>query len=69
MSSPRPESRPEAATPVDDVRRIRERLSGEFGNDVRRLGEHARKVAEEYRDKLGLQVGTPTSDRTSAEKR
>lgn len=47
-------------TPVDDVRRVRERLSAEFGNDVHRLAEHARKVAEEYREKLGLKpVATP----------
>ncbi len=48
-------------TPVDDVRRVRERLSAEFGNDVQKLAEHARRVAEEYRTKLGLR--TPKSDR------
>lgn len=49
-------------TPVDDIRRVRERLSAEFGNDVDRLAEHARKVAEEYRSKLGLKRVPPPSE-------
>jgi len=62
MNGTESESRRDAATPVDDVRRVRERLSREFGNDVRQLGEHARKVAEEYRGKLGLKTA-PVSNR------
>lgn len=43
-------------TPVDDVRRVRERLSAEFSNDVEKLADHARSVAEAYRIKLGLKL-------------
>lgn len=41
-------------TPVDDVRRVRIRLSEETGNDIHRLAEHARKVTEALWEKLGL---------------
>ncbi len=41
-------------TVVDDVRRVRERLSAETGNDVNRLADRARETAEKLRDKLGL---------------
>lgn len=41
-------------TPVDDVRRVREKLSRETGNDVNRLADRAREVAERLRDSLGL---------------
>lgn len=50
-------------TSVDDIRRVRERLSAEFDNDVDRLAEHARKVAENYREKLGFKrVMPPNQD-------
>jgi len=42
------------ATPVDDVRLVREKLSGECGNDVNCLADRARKTAESLREKLGL---------------
>ena len=54
MSNVEPVIRKQEETPVDDVRRVREKLSAEFGNDVEKLAEHARKVADEYRTKLGL---------------
>ncbi|MBI2434496.1 MAG: hypothetical protein HYV26_16685 [Candidatus Hydrogenedentes bacterium] len=41
-------------SPVDDVRRIREKLSRETGNDVRLLAERSRAIAEKLREKLGL---------------
>jgi hypothetical protein len=41
-------------TPVDDVRRIRERLHRQFGGDVRRQAEYARRITEELRERLGL---------------
>ena len=41
-------------TPVDDVRRIRERLDREAGGDVRRLMERSAKVAEKYVKLLDL---------------
>ena len=54
MSSVRPVPRTTEETPVDDVRRVREKLSKETGNDVNRLAEHARQAAEKLREKLGL---------------
>jgi len=41
-------------TPVDDVRRVRERLSRETGNDVNRLVDRVSQEAERLRDRLGL---------------
>ena len=54
MSEVKAVSRKIEETPVDDVRRIRTQHSHEAGNDVNRLADRARKVAEELRDKLGL---------------
>ena len=48
-------------TPVDDVRRVRERLDREAGGDVHRLAEAARQAAEQYREKLGLKIVAPTA--------
>jgi hypothetical protein len=45
-------------TPVDDVRRIRERLSREAGGDVYKLAEASQKVFEQYRRQLGLKLVT-----------
>ena len=51
------------STPVDDVRRVRERLSREAGGDIRKLIEESNRVAELYREKLGLKlVPPPKSD-------
>lgn len=41
-------------SPVDDVRRVREKLSNETGNDVNRLAERSRQIAEKVREELGL---------------
>jgi hypothetical protein len=49
-----PKPRKAEETPVDDVRRIRERFSKESGNDVNRLADQAHQIAERLRDKLGL---------------
>lgn len=43
----------EPGTPVDDVRRVRERLSREAGHDVRRLAELSRMTDADI-EKLGL---------------
>jgi hypothetical protein len=54
MSSVKP-VRPKAEeNPVDDVRRVRRKLSDETGNDVGRLADLARERAEKLRAKLGL---------------
>ncbi|GMU80397.1 MAG: hypothetical protein AMXMBFR47_02680 [Planctomycetota bacterium] len=41
-------------TPVDDVRRVRTKQSQEANDDVNRLADRAREIAEALRDKLGL---------------
>jgi len=46
-------------TPVDDVRRVREKLSKEASDDVRRLGDHARQATALLREKLDLRVEKP----------
>lgn len=48
-----PESEP---TPVDDVRRVRERLSREAGGDIHKLVEESNRFFEIYREKLGLKL-------------
>lgn len=42
------------ATPVDDVRRVRTKLSKQTGNDIQRLANHAHAAAAKLRDRLGL---------------
>ena len=59
MSKPEPTPPSTEQTPVDDVRRVREKLSQEAGNDVNRLADRARQVAEQMRDKLGLRRVKP----------
>ena len=54
MSGVKPARTKTEETPVDDVRRVREKLSRETGNNVNRLADRARQVAEKLRDKLGL---------------
>jgi len=41
-------------TPVDDVRRVRERLTREAGGDIAKLAEQANRVAKKLRKKLAL---------------
>ena len=59
MSSVRPSPRKTEETPVDDVRRVRRKLSEETGNDVNRLADRARQTAETLREKLGLKPAKP----------
>ncbi len=54
MSTAKPLPRTAEETPVDDVRRVREKLSEATGNDVNRLADRAHEVAEKMREKLGL---------------
>jgi len=49
-------------TPVDDVRKVRERLDKEAGGDVRALAAESRRVSEELRAKLGLRRVAPPAD-------
>lgn len=55
----RPSPRKTDQTPVDDVRRVRRKLSEETGNDVNRLADRARQTAEKLREKLGLERAKP----------
>jgi hypothetical protein len=54
MSRVKPAPRKVEETPVDDVRRVRRKLSDETGNDVNRLADRARETTEKLRDQLGL---------------
>ena len=49
MSTVNPSPRKNEETSVDDVRRIRRKLSEETGNDVNRLADRARQVGEKLR--------------------
>ena len=59
MSGAEPLPRKTEETPVDDVRRVREKLSRDTGNDVNRLADHAHQVAERLRERLGLKPAKP----------
>ena len=59
MSTVKPSLQKTEETPVDDVRRVRRKLSEETGNDVNRLADRARETAEKLRDKLGLKAVKP----------
>ncbi len=59
MSTVKPSPQKTEETPVDDVRRVRRKLSEETGNDVNRLADRARRTAEKLREKLGLTAAKP----------
>lgn len=59
MSPARPSPRKTEETPVDDVRRVRRKLSEETGNDVNRLADRAHETAERLREELGLKRAEP----------
>ena len=44
---------------IDDLRRIRERIDRESAGDMRKHVEESKRIAEEYRQKLGLIVVQP----------
>jgi len=69
MSRPQATTRQREETPVDDVRRIRERLSREAGGDVHRLMEQSRKFLEEHWESLGLKRVSPNKTPRSQRKR
>ena len=46
-------------TAVDDVRRIREQIDRESGGDLRKPVEETNRIAEQYRDQLGLKIVQP----------
>ena len=55
MSTTHPVPHATKDTCVDEVRRVRKKLSEETGNDINRLADRARKTTEALRDKLGLE--------------
>ncbi len=59
MSTVKPSPQKTEETPVDDVRRVRRKLSEETGNDVNRLADRARRTADKLREKLGLKRAKP----------
>ena len=61
MTSDNRQREPEP-TPVDDVRRVRERLSREAGGDINKLVEESMRYFEMYREKLNLKLVKPPRD-------
>jgi len=50
-------------TPVDEVRRVRERLDRESRGDIHKLAELSRAAVEKFREKLKLKsIPPPPSD-------
>jgi hypothetical protein len=39
---------------IDEIRAIRKEISDQFGNDVRRLGEHLREIDQDLDQREGL---------------
>ena len=54
-------------TAVDDVRRVRERLSREANGDVNALATESTRLVEELRDKLGLKTVPPPAPKRKAD--
>jgi len=52
-------------TPVDDVRRVRRKLSEETGNDINRLADRANALANKLSAKLGLKRTSAKHEATS----
>lgn len=59
MSTMRPSPRETEETPVDDVGRVRRKLSEKTGNGANRLPDRPRQTAEKLREKLGLKPAKP----------
>jgi len=50
---------PKEETPVDEVRRVRERFDQEVGGDIQKLCEIYKNAAKGYREKLDLKPVLP----------
>jgi len=59
------QSKPAEPTPVDDVRRVRERLDRDAAGNIHTLGERSRAAVEKYRKSLGLKVVATPAPRSS----
>jgi len=63
MTTNHPSDPRQEETPVDEVRRVRERLHRETGGDIHKLAEKSRAAVEKFRNKLKLKsVPPPSSD-------
>jgi hypothetical protein len=49
----------EIETPVDEVRRIRERRHREAGGDIRKLVDQSRETVRRFQDRLKLKIVAP----------
>jgi hypothetical protein len=49
----------ENETPVDEVRRVRERRHREAGGDIRKLIEQSRETVRRYKHQLKLKIVSP----------
>ncbi|MEN6627447.1 MAG: hypothetical protein ABFD69_14580 [Candidatus Sumerlaeia bacterium] len=58
---------PSEPTPVDDVRRVRERLDREAQGDIHTLAEQSRAAFEQYRQQLNLKLVSPPPREASRE--
>jgi hypothetical protein len=67
MAEHRSEHPNERQTAVDDVRRVRERLSREANGDVGALATESTRVVEALRDELGLKVVPPPAPARKAD--
>jgi hypothetical protein len=53
---------PPEPTPVNDVRRVRERFNREAGGDINNLIEESNRFFEMHREKLRLKLVRPPRD-------
>lgn len=56
MTNENTQPNPQSPNAVDDARRVRERLSADFGGDIRQLAEYAQRLAEQRQASLRLKV-------------
>jgi hypothetical protein len=53
---------------IDEVRAIRKAISDQFGNDVRRLGDHLRKLEQSHPGRI-IRIDRSIGERTAARER
>lgn len=63
------QTNPIEPTPVDDVRRVRERIDREAQGDIHILAEQCRETVERYRETLKLKPVAPPAHETPREEK
>lgn len=63
------QTNPSEPTPVDDVRRVRERLDCEAQENIHVLAEQYRETVERYRDTLKLKLVAPPAHEVPREEK